>query len=281
MGLLGCHVSVHKGVQYAPERGYELGCEVIQIFTRTPSQWKCKPLTEESITGWKEAIQTFKIQGVMTHAIYLINMASVDRTIRKKSETAFLTEMDRCEALNIPYLVFHPGSYRNSTEKRGIRRLVNSLKRLLLKRPDYQVKLLIENTAGGGSLLGNSFEQIAEIMDKADFPNRIHVCFDTSHAFAAGYDLQTPEGYHEIMDLFDSSIGLAHLKGFHLNDSKAELGSQRDRHENIGYGFIGKEVFKEIVNDSRFTSLPMTLETPGGDEWFQKNLKLLFKLRTG
>jgi deoxyribonuclease-4 len=280
MGLLGCHVSIHKGVQYAPERGHELGCEVIQIFTRNPNRWKCKPLTEENISRWKEAIQAFNIHGVITHGIYLINMASADRTIRRKSENAFLTEMDRCEALNIPFLVFHPGSYRNSTEKQGIRRLVNSLKKLLLKRPNHQVKLLIENTAGGGSLLGNSFEQIAEIMGKVGFPNRVHVCFDTSHAFAAGYDLQTPEDYHEIMDLFNSSIGLSHLKGFHLNDSKAELGSHKDRHENIGHGFIGKEVFKEIVNDSRFKSLPMTLETPGGDEWFRKNLQLLFKLRT-
>ncbi|MFX1319406.1 MAG: deoxyribonuclease IV [Promethearchaeota archaeon] len=281
MGLLGCHVSVHKGVQFAPERGHELGCEVIQIFTRSPSQWKCKPLTEENITEWKAAIQTYNIQAVMTHAIYLINMASTNRTIRKKSETAFLNEMDRCEALDIPYLVFHPGSYRGSTEKSGIRYIVSSLQKLLLKRPDQKLQLLIENTAGGGFLLGNSFEQISDIMDKSDFPERIHACFDTSHAFAAGYDLQTPEGYHEIMDQFDSVIGLEHLKGFHLNDSQVELGSHIDRHENIGDGFIGKAVFKEIVNDQRFKSHPMTLETPGGEEAFRTNLQLLYKLRTG
>jgi len=280
MGLLGCHVSVYKGVQFAPERGYELGCEVIQIFTRNPSQWKCKPLTAENITEWKAAVKTYNIKAVMTHAIYLINMASAERTIRKKSETEFLNEIDRCELLNIPFLVFHPGSYRASTEKSGIRRLVSSLQKLLLKRPDHKVQLLIENTAGGGSLLGNSFEQISEIMDKTGFPERIHACFDTSHAFAAGYDLQTSESYHEIMDQFDSTIGLEHLKGFHLNDSQAELGSHIDRHENIGDGLIGKEVFKEIVNDQRFKLHPMTLETPGGEEAFRRSLQLLFKLRT-
>jgi deoxyribonuclease-4 len=279
MGLLGCHVSVSKGVQHAPLRGYELGCEAIQIFTRNPSRWKCRPLTDENISGWNAGIKAYKIQAVMTHAIYLINMASVDRTIRRRSETAFLNEMDRCEALSIPYLVFHPGSYRDSTERQGIRRLVSSIERLLNKRPDQKVQLLIENTAGSGSLLGNRFEQIAEIRDQIGFPKRVRVCFDTSHAFAAGYDLSTQEGYYEVMDEFKSKIGLTHLKGFHLNDSKAELGSHRDRHENIGEGFIGKEVFAEIITDSRFKRHPMTLETPGGDEEFRKNLQILYRLR--
>ncbi len=280
MGLLGCHVSVGGGVHKAPQRGHDLGCEAIQIFTRNPNQWKCKPLTEENITGFKAGIKTFNIQVVMTHSIYLINMASVDRSLRKRSETAFLNEMDRCEALDIPYLVFHPGSFRTSTEKHGIRRLVNSLQRLLNKRPNQQVQLLIENTSGAGSLLGSTFAQIAAIRDQIGFPDRVHVCFDTAHAFAAGYDLRTPEGYHGIMDEFDSSIGLQHLKGFHLNDSKTELASHRDRHENIGLGLIGQPVFAEIINDPRFKSHPMTLETPGGEEWFRKNLQLLYQLRS-
>jgi len=280
MGLLGCHVSVYGGVHNAPQRGHELGCEAIQIFTRNPNQWKCKPLTEESISGFKAGIKQFNIQAVMTHSIYLINMASSDRSLRKRSETAFLDEMDRCESLGIPYLVFHPGSFRDSTEKRGIRRLINSLKRVLSRCSHYQVQLLIENTAGSGSLLGSTFEQIAEIRDQTGYTDRIHVCFDTSHAFAAGYDLRTLEGYHEIIDQLDSIIGLEHLKAFHLNDSKTELGSHRDRHENIGLGLVGEPVFGEIVNDPRFKFIPMTLETPGGEEWFRKNLDLLYRLRS-
>ena len=280
MGLLGCHVSVDGGVQNAPPRGHELGCEAIQIFTRNPNQWKCKPLTEENIIGFKEGIHRFNIQAVMTHSIYLINMASSEQPLRRRSETAFLNEMNRCEALTIPYLVFHPGSFRNSTEKRGIRRLVNSLNRLLDKRPDQKVQLLIENTAGAGSLLGSTFEQIAEIREQINQTSRVHVCFDTSHAFAAGYDLRTPERFHEVMDEFNSIIGLEHLKAFHLNDSKTELASYRDRHENIGFGEIGEKLFAELVNDRRFESHPMTLETPGGEEWFRKNLQKLFKFRS-
>ncbi len=280
MGLLGCHVSIEGGVHNAPVRGHDLGCEVIQIFTRNPNQWKCKALTEDNITGFKQGTKAYNIQVVMTHSIYLINMASGDRALRRRSEKAFLNEMDRCEALTIPYLVFHPGSYRNSTEKRGIRRLVNSLNRLLSKRPDQPVQILIENTAGAGSLLGSRFEQIAEIREHIESSDRVHVCFDTSHAFAAGYDLRAPEGYHDVMDEFDTIIGLKHLKAFHLNDSKTELASHHDRHANIGLGEIGVPLFGELVNDPRFKFHPMTLETPGGEEWFRTNLQLLFSLRT-
>ena len=279
MGLLGCHVSIAEGIQKAPQRGHDLGCEAIQIFTRNPNQWKCKPLSKDAIDEFHSAIKQYEIQAVMTHSIYLINLASGDKNIRKRSETAFLNEMDRCEALGIPFLVFHPGSYRESTEKKGIRRLVLSIQRLLQKRPNQSVKLCIENTAGAGSLLGGNFEQIAEIREKIGSPDRVKVCFDTSHAFAAGYDLRAPDGLHEVLDQFDSIIGLEHLIGFHLNDSKVELGSRRDRHENIGLGYIGIEPFKQLVNDQRFLEHPMTLETPGGDEWFRRNLKRLFQLR--
>ena len=278
MGLLGCHVT--GGIDNAPQNGHALGCEVIQVFTRGPSQWKCKPLSEERITNFRQGIKAFNIQVVMTHSIYLINLASADRTIRRKSETALLEEMDRCAALGIPYLVMHPGSYRNSTERRGIRRLTNSLKRLFSKRPDQKVQILIENTAGSGSLLGDSFQQIGMILDQTGLSQRVHVCLDTSHAYAAGHDLRTKEDYHLVMNEFDSIIGLKRLKGFHLNDSKTELASRIDRHENLGQGFIGEEVFAEIVNDTRFKMHPMILETPGGEEWFRKNLQLLFLLRT-
>ncbi len=279
MGLLGCHVSVEGGVQNAPQRGYDLGCEVIQIFTRNQRQWRCKVLTEEQIIEFKVGVKEFNIRSVMTHSIYLINLASANRNLRYRSERAFLDEMDRCEALGIPFLVFHPGSFRESTERRGLRRLVNSLQKLLIKRPTQAVQLLLENTSGAGFQLGSQFEQIAEIREMVDFPDRMKVCFDTSHAFAAGYDLGTPSGFQETMDKFDAIIGLEHLKAFHLNDSKTEQGSHRDRHENIGHGLMGRPVFQEIVSDPRFRLHPMTLETPGGEEWFRTNLQLLYSLR--
>jgi deoxyribonuclease-4 len=279
MGLLGCHVSIAGGVQNAPIRGHRLGCEAIQIFTRNPNQWKSKVLPVEQIQGFKSGVKTYNIQAVMTHSIYLINLASGDKSLRRRSERAFLDEMDRCEVLGIPFLIFHPGSFRESSEKRGIRRLVNSLQRLLNQRLEQKVVLLIENTSGAGSLLGRSFEQIAEIREQIGMPNRVKVCFDTSHAFAAGYDLSTPEGFEEVMHHFDETIGLEQLQAFHLNDSLTQLGSLRDRHENIGHGQIGTATFERLINDRRFQLHPMTLETPGGDEWFQKNLQLLFQLR--
>jgi len=279
MGLLGCHVSIAGGVQNAPIRGHRLGCEAIQIFTRNPNQWKSKALPDEQIQGFKSGIKAYNIQAVMTHSIYLINLASGDKNLRRRSERAFLDEMDRCDTLGIPFLVFHPGSFRETSEKKGIRRLVNSLQRLLNQRLEQSVVLLIENTSGAGSLLGASFEQIAEIRDRIGMPKRVKVCFDTSHAFAAGYDLGTPEGFDEVMDHFDETIGLEQLQGFHLNDSLTHLGSRRDRHENIGHGQIGTATFERVINDRRFQLHPMTLETPGGDEWFQKNLQLLFQLR--
>lgn len=279
LGLLGCHVSVEGGVQNAPLRGYELGCEAIQIFTRNQRQWKSKPLTDGQIQGFKQGVKEYHIQAVITHSIYLINLASANRSLRSRSEKAFLDELNRCESLRIPYLVFHPGSYRESTEKKGIRRLVNSLQRLLTQTVDYSVMVLIENTDGAGSLLGSSFDQLADIRDRVGFPNRVKICFDTAHAFAAGLDIRTPDGFDEIMDRFDSILGLEQLMAFHLNDTKVELGSHRDRHENIGYGQIGASVFEKLVNDPRFEKHPMTLETPGGEEWFQKNLALLFGFR--
>lgn len=279
MVLLGCHVSIEGGVQNAPPRGSALGCEAIQIFTRNQRQWKSKPLLDEQIEAFKAMIIEHKIQAVVTHSIYLVNLASADKSLQKQSELAFLDEMDRCEALGIPFLVFHPGSYRGNKEKRGIQQLVKSLQKLLSKRPSQSVILLIENTAGAGSLLGSSVEQIAEIRDLIGYPNRVKVCLDTSHAFAAGYNLRGAEGINDLINQIKENIGLEHLKAFHLNDSQSELGSRRDRHENIGLGQIGIACFESLVNDPRFQECPMILETPGGNEWFRKNLKLLFELR--
>jgi deoxyribonuclease-4 len=279
MGLLGCHVSVEGGVSNAPERGAAIGCEAIQIFTRNQRQWASKPLPPEQIQGFKEALKKFNIQAVMTHSIYLINLASPDAALRRKSEAAFLDEVDRCEALTIPYLVFHPGSGREGPKQAGINTLVESLQHVLTARPECHVAVLIENTAGAGAILGSQFEEIAEIRDRVGMPARVKICFDTAHAFAAGYDLRTPTAFAETLDRFNSQVGLEHLKAFHINDSFSALGSNRDRHENIGKGRIGRDAFRYLVNDRRFERHPMTLETPGGDEALRRNLRLLFGFR--
>jgi len=272
-------VSVQGGVSNAPERGAGIGCEAIQIFTRNQRQWASKPLAPEQIEGFKGGLQRFRIQAVMTHSIYLINLASPDVTLRKKSEGAFLDEVDRCEALGIPYLVFHPGSCREAPKKTGINMLAESLQHVLTARPTGHVALLIENTAGAGSILGSRFEEIAEIRDRVGAPARVKVCFDTAHAFAAGYDLRTPNAFAETLDQFNSQVGLEHLKAFHINDSYSALGSNWDRHENIGKGRIGREAFRYLVNDRRFERHPMALETPGGEQAFRRNLRLLLSFR--
>jgi deoxyribonuclease-4 len=279
MGLLGAHISIQGGVQNAPERGAAIGCESIQIFTRNQRQWASKPLQPEQIQDFKTGIKKFNIQAVLTHSIYLINLASPDPELQAKSEKAFLDEMDRCELLGIPYLVFHPGSHKQTTKQDGINRLTERLQNLLSKRPKQKVTLLIENTVGAGDILGANFEQIAEIRDQVGMTGRLEVCFDTAHAFAAGYDLRAAKGCLEILDQFDSHIGLNHLKAFHLNDSRSELASRRDLHEHIGQGHIGLETFRCIINDKRFRKHPMVLETPGDEGNFRSNLQLLFSLR--
>jgi deoxyribonuclease-4 len=279
MGILGCHVSIQGGVEHAPERGYELGCEAIQIFTRNQRRWKSKPLESEQITGFKEALQNYKIQAVLTHSIYLINLASPDKALRKRSENAFLNEMDRCDKLGIPYLVFHPGSSKEKPKKQGIKQLASKLIRILSQRKTSKVILLVENTAGPGSILGSTFEELAEIYDLVNQPHRLQFCFDTAHAFAAGYKLHNKSKFDEVLDDFDSQIGLEQLKAFHLNDSAVDCGSHLDRHAHIGHGNIDKDIFRSLVNDPRFSLHPMVLETPGGDEWFRKNLELLFSFR--
>ena len=272
-------MSISGGVEKAPGRGASLGCEAIQIFTRNQRRWVSKPIAEEQASAFQEEMRRHHIQAVMAHSIYLINLASPDPSLRSRSEEAFLDEMDRCELLGVPYLVFHPGSHRGSSRQTGIGAVADSLTRLLEARPDHRVVLLLETTAGAGDTLGGRFEDLAEIRDRVGVPGRLEVCFDTAHVFQAGYDLRTPEALAETLDLFDNQVGLSHLKAFHLNDSRTELGSHRDLHEHIGQGHIGLECFRVLVNDRRFARHPMALETPGGEEGFRRNLQLLYSLR--
>jgi len=277
MPHIGCHVSVENGLEKAPARGHELGCEAIQIFTSNQMQWKGIPVSSETSEKFAAEQEQQQIHTVVAHDSYLVNLASPDAVKLALSRKAFIEEIQRSQALQIPYIVFHPGSHMGEGVDYALRKIAESLDAAIEQTPECYSMLLLEITAGQGTNVGNTFEELRKIIDYSVHPERLGVCFDTCHAFAAGYDLSTAEKYQETFKRFDDIIGLERLKCFHLNDSKKPLGSRVDRHANLGEGFLGWEVFKRIVNDERFVTLPMILETPGGDENFAKEIATLKK----
>jgi len=279
MPLLGAHVSTSGGVDKAPGNGKNLGCEAIQVFTRNQMQWRARPLSEQEIAGFREGLKAFGIETAVSHDSYLINLGTHEPVTLQKSLEAFADEIERCEQLCIPFLVFHPGSHVGSGEAAGLQRIADSLNAVLGQKPRYKTQVLLENTAGQGSNLGYRFEHLAEILAKTQYPDRLGVCLDTCHLFAAGYDLRTLFTYEATFREFDAIVGLDRVKAFHLNDSKKGLGSRVDRHENIGKGELGLEPFRFLLNDPRFARLPMLLETPGGDESYRNDLETLRRLK--
>jgi len=279
MPLLGAHVSTSGGVNKAPGNGKNLGCEAIQVFTRNQMQWRARPLSEQDIAAFREGLKECSIQATVSHDSYLINLGSHEPVTLQKSLDAFADEIERCERLGIPFLVFHPGAHVGCGEAAGLQRIVGSLNAVLRQKPGYKTQVLLENTAGQGTNLGYRFEHLAEILAKTEDPNRLGVCLDTCHLFAAGYDLRTLSTYEATFQEFDAIVGLGRVKAFHLNDSKKSLGSRVDRHENIGKGGLGLEPFRFLLNDPRFAEFPMLLETPGGDEAYRNDLKTLRSLK--
>jgi deoxyribonuclease IV len=276
---LGAHVSTSGGVDKAPANGARIGCEAIQIFTKNQRQWKAKPLSEAERENYHKEIQGSQIQLTVSHDSYLINLASPEDDILKRSREAFEDEVERCEQLEIPYLICHPGSHVGSGEKVGLKKIAESINSTLDKKPGYKTQLLLETTAGQGTNLGYRFEQLAEILEFIKEKDRVGICVDSCHIFAAGYDIRTADAYQSTLKQLEEVIGLRKLRAFHLNDSKTPLGSRVDRHEHIGQGHIGVEAFRLIVNDERFQGLPMVIETPGEQEDFVRNLKRLKGLR--
>ncbi|MBI5042640.1 MAG: deoxyribonuclease IV [Nitrospirae bacterium] len=262
MPLLGAHMSIEGGVSNAPLRGKKVGCDAIQIFTKNNNQWKSKKITDKEITAFKENLDRTVIKAVASHNAYLINLASPRKNVYKKSLNAFYDEMQRAEELGLPYLVFHPGAHLGEGEDIGIKRIAESINLLLSKKPQTNLMLLLETTAGQGTHIGWRFEQLAEIINLVEQKEKMGVCIDTCHIFAAGYDISTEEGYVKTFDEFDRIICLKRLKLFHLNDSKKGLASRVDRHEHIGKGMLGLNTFKMLLNDKRFKDIPMILETP-------------------
>ena len=264
--LLGAHMSIAGGVDNAVLQGKEVGCDTVQLFTKSSRQWVSKPLGKDEIARFHQAKKETGLNTVVAHDSYLYNFAAPDDVLRKKSVAGLIDEMERCEALGVMYLIAHPGAHVGSGEEAGIQTIAKSIDEMHSACPGYETKLAIEITAGQGSNLGYRFQQVRQIIDASKNSDQLRVCFDTEHAFAAGYDLRTKEGYERTFAEFDETIGLEILVAFHLNDAKKDLGCRVDRHEHIGKGFIGLEAFRLLMNDKRFWGLPMCLETPKSDD---------------
>jgi deoxyribonuclease-4 len=276
MGLLGAHVSTSGGLRNAPENGKAIGCQAIQIFTKNQRQWHGKALTPQDVRQYREALEKSGIGPVMSHTSYLINLGHPDPAKRAVSQEAFLDEVARAEALGVQFVVFHPGSHlREITEDQCLQFIAESINLICARTPGYRAQLLLENTAGQGSNVGHRFEHLARILGLLNEPERAGVCFDTCHAFAAGYDLRTAEAWHQTFEEFERVIGCRHLKAFHVNDSKKGLNCRVDRHADVGAGEIGMAAFRCLVNDPRFALLPMVLETPCDVMTYEQSLRVL------
>lgn len=271
MKFVGAHVSVEGGVAFAPLRARELGAEAFAIFTRNPSRWKSKAITEAEAEAFRlNCVKAgYTPAQILPHDSYLINLCAPDPQKLKLSRDAFLDEFVRCSQLGLTMLNFHPGSHLNSIDAdKALDRIAESINITLEKTSG--VTAVIENTAGQGSNLGHEFEQIARIIDGVEDKSRVGVCIDTCHAYSAGYDLSSEEGYDDVWNKFDSTIGATYLRAMHLNDDKRELGSRIDRHESIGKGTIGESFFTRLMNDPRLDGKPMILETPDDSIWAQE-----------
>ena len=276
----GAHVSTAGGVSAAFARAEGIGCETMQIFTRNNHRWRGAPLAEAEIERWRTLAGEFDVRPVVSHASYLLNLASPDPDLRAKSIATFVDELERAEALGLLGVVLHPGAHLGEGEAAGLARISAALDECHRRTAGFETLTLLETTAGAGTQLGSRFQQLAAVIEGCAAPERLAVCFDTCHVLAAGYDFRTAAGYAETMAEFDRHIGLARLRCFHFNDSKHDLGSHKDRHEHIGKGFVGLEGFRRIANDPRFLSVPMILETPKSPDLHEdvENLAVLREL---
>ncbi|NLE77673.1 MAG: deoxyribonuclease IV [Chloroflexi bacterium] len=263
---LGAHTSVAGGVDRAFARAQGVGCETMQIFTKSPNQWQSRPLGDDEIQRFRSLLAEKRIWPVVAHDAYLINLGSPDEEMWRRSVEALADELNRCQALGIAQLVMHPGAHMGAGEAAGLRRIADGLNEALAKSADGSVQVLLEVTAGQGSALGYRFEHLAQLIAWCDDAARLGVCFDTCHALAAGYELRTAEGYAATFLAFHETLGLDRLQVFHFNDCKRALGSRVDRHEHIGRGELGLEPFRRLLNDPRFRDRPGILETPKGPE---------------
>lgn len=282
MAILGAHMSIAGGYYKAVLAADKAGCDCVQLFTKNNNQWRAKPITEQDVQKFRDALQEHGITHPISHDSYLINMASPDDELWKKSVDAFVVELQRADQLGIPYVVAHPGAFTTSTEARGLKRIIKALNEVHRQTKGGHAQCLLETTAGQGSNLGWKFEHLATILDGVKNPDLLGVCFDTCHVFAAGYAMDTEKEYKATMRALNKTVGVQQVKAFHLNDSKAKFGSRVDRHARIGKGEMGLNPFRFLLNDRRFRKVPKYLETPKGEEKGKDldviNLKTLRKL---
>jgi len=279
MKYIGAHVSAAGGVENAPVNAHAIGAKAFALFTKNQKQWFSPKLTEKSIIEFKENCDKYGYDKgkILPHDSYLINLGNPDKENLKKSRASFLDEMRRCELLGIDRLNFHPGAHLKQISEEECLDLIAESVNLTLDKT-IGVIAVIENTAGQGSNVGYKFEHLAHIIDKVEDKSRVGVCLDTCHSYTAGYDIKTDEGYKKTFDDFERIVGFKYLMGMHLNDSKKELSTRVDRHDSLGKGFLGEEVFRRIMNDNRFDNMPLILETPDEDLW-KSEIEWLYSLQ--
>lgn len=271
MKYIGAHVSASGGVENAPVNAHEIGAKAFALFTKNQRQWVSAPLTAKNIELFRENCLKYgyKPEHILPHDSYLINLGHPEKEPLEKSRAAFLDEMQRCELLGLDRLNFHPGSHLGQiSEEESLKIIAESINIALEKTKG--VTAVIENTSGQGSNLGYKFEHLRFIIDHVEDKSRVGVCLDTCHTYTAGYDILSPEGYDSTFRKFDEIVGFGFLKGMHINDSMKALGSRVDRHDNIGKGFLGNELFKRLMNDPRFDDMPLILETPEESAWAEE-----------
>lgn len=276
--FIGAHVSTTGGVKNAPLNANSIGAKAFGMFLKNQRRWDAKPYTEDDINSFKENIIKYNYDPkyILPHDGYLINLGNKDNEKRQKSLDAFIDEIHRADLLGLKLLNIHPGSHLEEiSEEECILLIANSINTAL--KSTKNIKIVLENTAGQGSNLGYSFEQLGKIISLIEDKSRIGVCIDTCHALAAGYDLKTESGYNKTMEEFNEKIGFKYISGVHLNDSKNDVGSKKDRHDSIGRGLLGMEFFKRFMNDSRFDNIPIILETVDETIW-EEEIKLLYNL---
>jgi deoxyribonuclease-4 len=259
-------MSIADGYHKAVERGYARGCQCIQLFTKNNSQWNAREITADEASRFRAALKQRGLCHPIAHDCYLINLASPDKTLWRKSVSAFVEELRRAETLGLGFVVAHPGCYTTSSERRGLRRVAEAINAVHSETRGARTNCLLETTAGQGTALGWRFEHLASILDGVKDPDRLAVCFDTCHVFAAGYPMNGEKEYRATMKQFQRTVGLDRIKAFHLNDSRGGCGSRVDRHAHIGRGQMGLEPFRRLLRDRRFRKIPMYLETPKGEE---------------
>ena len=277
---LGAHLGISGGLAEAVREARKIGCESLQIFSKSPQMWSGPPIAPAAAEEFRAAVGTEGIRATAVHHAYLANLASPKPFMLKRSRTAFVDEMRRADLLGVDALIFHPGAHLGSGVETGVRTIAESLRFVLEKFPEGRVRLLLENAAGQGTTIGSRFEELASVLAQVDRPDRLGVTLDTCHLFAAGFDFRDDHGYGELMDQVERVLGRDTVRAFHLNDAKEELGSHLDRHENIGKGKIGLEGFRHIVNDRRWEATPGYLETPLDDHGYARYAADLTTLRS-